>query len=485
MWRAVWGLIVLTLLAAGAAWLADRPGAVVLDWGPYRIETSAAVLGMGVAVFAIIVALLYRAWLFFRRAPNSIRVAWQTRRRNKGLQALTKGMVAVAAGDPDEARKQARRADGLLNDPPLTMLLSAQAAQLAGDDSAAERFFRAMTDNRETDFLGLRGLLNQAIKRGDRDEALILARRAYRLKPSSEWVSASLFELQTQNGQWTDAQVTSREAVRHRHLPSADGRRRDAVLACQQALDAEARGERATALDQAKTALGIDAAFVPAAAVQARVLLADGKNRKAASIIEKIWPKAPHADLVSLYVRAKGADDRLSRVKAVERLAGFNAGHDESLVARAVAALDADLWGEARKHLDKLVSDAAEAGRNLSSTLCLLMARLEESEHKDMEKAHTWLMRAAGADSDPAWVCSNCGNTVSDWTAVCGSCDAFDGFDWRIPPHMDRPVGDAKLLEGLVEGEEPQAFLPRQDEKPAATGSAIVANEDAPPPAKT
>ena len=32
------------------------------------------------------------------------------------------------------------------------MLLSAQAAQLAGDDKAAERFFTAMLERRETRF---------------------------------------------------------------------------------------------------------------------------------------------------------------------------------------------------------------------------------------------------------------------------------------------------------------------------------------------
>ncbi|MEQ8667429.1 MAG: heme biosynthesis HemY N-terminal domain-containing protein [Rhodospirillales bacterium] len=457
MWRALWILVILTVLAAGAAWLADRPGHVVLDWGAYRIETSAAMLAAGVALVAVAAALVYRVWLFFRRAPDSIRVAWRARRRNKGLQALTKGMVAVAAGDPDEARKQARRAENLLQDPPLTMLLSAQAAQLAGDDGAAERFFRAMTDNRETEFLGLRGLLNQAIKRGDRDAALILARRAYRLKPESEWVSASLFELQTQTGQWLDAQVTSREAIKHRHLPSPEGRRREAVLACQQALDAESRGDRTEAAKQAKQALDTDKELVPAAAVLARALLADGKGRKAAGVIERIWPRVPHGDLVALYARARGADDALARVKAIEKLAGFNPGHPESLIARATAALEADLWGEARTHLSKLT-----AGGSPSSKTCRLMARLEEAEHGDLVKAHDWLVAAATGDPDPAWICGNCGTAVGDWSAICGNCQSFDTLQWRSPPHPARPALDVQpLLDG--ETQPPQTFLPRGD----------------------
>ena len=66
------------------------------------------------------------------------------------------------------AQRQAKKADVLLNEPPLTMLLSAQAAQLDGDEQAAEGYFRAMLEREETRFLGLRGLITQAIKRGSR-----------------------------------------------------------------------------------------------------------------------------------------------------------------------------------------------------------------------------------------------------------------------------------------------------------------------------
>ena len=42
------------------------------------------------------------------------------------------------------------------------MLLSAQAAQLTGDDAAARRYFSGMLEQPETAFLALRGLLLQA-----------------------------------------------------------------------------------------------------------------------------------------------------------------------------------------------------------------------------------------------------------------------------------------------------------------------------------
>jgi len=81
-------------------------------------------------------------------------------------------------GDAEEAQKFARKADVLLAEPPLTLLLSAQAAQLNGDDQAAQRYFMAMIERKETEFLGLRGLIMHALRGGDEATALTLIERA-------------------------------------------------------------------------------------------------------------------------------------------------------------------------------------------------------------------------------------------------------------------------------------------------------------------
>ena len=142
MVRALVFFTVLGLVVWGAVSLSDQPGSVTLEWGGYRVDTSFALLLGMVALIAAVTALLYRLWIFLRRAPGQMKWAWRAKRRQRGYQALTRGMVAVAAGDADEARRQVKRADVLLNEPPLTMLVSAQAAQMNGDEQAAGKFSR-------------------------------------------------------------------------------------------------------------------------------------------------------------------------------------------------------------------------------------------------------------------------------------------------------------------------------------------------------
>ncbi|MBT5013203.1 MAG: heme biosynthesis protein HemY, partial [Rhodospirillaceae bacterium] len=157
MIRAIGFLIVLAGLSALSVWFADNPGQVSLVWQGYVIETSAAVLVMGIVMIAIAAAVLYRLWVALKQAPGKIARNRRDAKTRRGYQALTRGIVAVAAGDAVEAKAQAGRADGLLREPPLTMLLSAQAAQLDGDEAAAETFFTEMLDRPDMEFLGLRG----------------------------------------------------------------------------------------------------------------------------------------------------------------------------------------------------------------------------------------------------------------------------------------------------------------------------------------
>ena len=227
-----WGLAIIILGAAAfiAATLAEFPGAVSLTWWDWRIDTSLGVFVAAALILSGIIALLYRLWWSVRKVPRVIERARRERRRRLGYEALSRGLVAVAAGDASGARRQARRAETLLDHRPLTMLLSAQAAQLQGDDQAATRFFAAMRGRPDTEFLGVRGLLAQAIKREDWNEALRLAERAHRLNPKSEWVVSTLYDLQKRAGRWADAEMTLNERATLKLLPPVEAPRERAEL---------------------------------------------------------------------------------------------------------------------------------------------------------------------------------------------------------------------------------------------------------------
>lgn len=441
MIRALFFLVFITLVAAAAIWFADRPGAVSVDWLGWRIETSVGVLAAAVVVLGLVIAVLARIWGWLLRGPRAWRRFRAERRRRKGYDALTRGMVAVAAGDPAEAARQARRAEDLLEQPPLTLLLSAQAAQLSGDDAAARRYFEMMRSRPETEFMALRGLLNLANREDDRAGALTLARRAHEIEPGAAWVIETLFDLETRAGDWNRADRLLRDAARHNVFRGAGLARRRAIVAYELGRrKAGAEGERLL-----RRAHDYDAAFVPASMVLAARMIADGRVRPAARILEQAWRILPQAPIAALYLQTIDDTDPLKRLKRVEHFVANNGEQPESHLLVAQAALEASLWGHARRHLD-LIPDEA-----VTRTVCRAHAELEEAEHGDAGKVRFWLDRAADARLDPTWVCDKCGAAHAIWEAICSRCGAFDGAVWRSPTHTTGILSGSSAAAGGAE----------------------------------
>lgn len=413
------------LLIAAAIWIAERPGKVSFEWLGYRIETSVGLLLAAILLLMVLAALLYRFWGWIWTGPGRLREAREQKQRLKGYRALTQGMVAVAAGDAEEAKRQARTAHGLLPEPPLTLLLAAQAAQLSGDETAAKRYFTAMLQRPETSFLGLRGLLNQAIAKGDRAEALQLARRAAKERPDARWAAKAVVELELQEGDWNAARQSLRQAEKTKALPAGDAKRAAAI-----AFLAQARETRDAAAVQ--EALRHLPDFVPAISTAAEIAIAGNRAREAEKAIEKAWARGlAHPDLAAAYAAAHPSESPLDRARRFEKLAALAPGHDESRLALAETALAAGLWGNARQALEPMIAAARSHGEAVGARVARAMARLEEGERSDLVAARRWYALAMEAVPDPAWHCGACGHAHGAWGPRCDNCGAVDRMVWR------------------------------------------------------
>ena len=411
----------------GAVWLAERPGAVTAEFRGWRLDTS-----VGALMVAIVIAILVSIglWLLYRwimGAPGALLEGWGDSRRRRGYRELTQGLAAVAAGDGTEAQKHARKAEKLLAEPALTLLLSAQAAQLTGDRDGAKRAFNAMLDDEQMAFLGLRGLIGQALREGDQSQALAYAERAFQLRPQTPWVVHSLFDMQAQIGQWKAAQETLDTGLRRKVVTPDKGRTLRALLLVERSRAAERDGSPADALALAREAFGLAPERIAVTQRLAELQIKNGDSKRALKTLERGWAVAPHPDLAELYLKASGETDPLKRVGIVRRLAGQNPGDIESHLALAQASLDANLWGEARRHLE------TASGTNPSVRVCRLMAEVEERADADQAKVHEWLARATDAPADRAWRCAACGAHHESWRPVCESCGAFGTLHWRAP----------------------------------------------------
>ena len=427
MWRALVFIGLLCVAAFGAVWLADRPGTVLVTFGGYELQTSVAVAAVALAGLALALALLWSAVNAVLHLPSRLTFASRARRRARGYQAVSRGMVAVGAGDPIAARRYANEAERLLGHEPLTLLLKAQAAQVSGNRAAAEAAFTQMMSEDETRVLGLRGLFVEARRRGDAAAAREYASEAVRIAPAAAWASDAVLEARCAERDWRGALDAIDRRASLGLLDKATAKRHRAVLLTADALE-RLEHDPDGALRSAQDAVRLAPDLVPAAAIVGRLLSRRGELRRAAKVVEAAWRSQPHPELAEVYVDLRPGDSALDRLNRAETLLKLSNGAPEGRLAVARAAMEAREFARARAVLEPLLEDRP------TMRVCLLMSDLEQAEHGSTGRGREWLARATRAPRDPAWIADG---VVSDrWAPISPVTGRLDAFVWQAPPDV-------------------------------------------------
>ena len=223
-------IVVFVALVGAAAWgaglLLEADGGVRVSLADieFTLGPLVAVIALVLLVIAIWLALkiagLIVAFIrFLAGDETAITRYFQRNRERKGYDALAEGMMALASGDGRQALTKAEKADRYLQRPDLTTLLTAQAAELAGDRAKAEEAYKRLLEDDKTRFVGVRGIMKQKLEAGDTATALKLAEKAFALKPKHEDTQDVLLKLQAGEGDWSGARKTLGAKLKHGGLP--------------------------------------------------------------------------------------------------------------------------------------------------------------------------------------------------------------------------------------------------------------------------
>ena len=438
----IWSLIKIVVfvvavaaLALGAAWLLEAQGGIriVAAGQEFTLDPLQSVIAFLVLVFAIwlglkLLGLLVATWKVLNGDETALSRYFARNRARRGFDALAEGMMALASGEGRVALAKAEKADKYLNRPELTNLLTAQAAELAGDRKKAEETYRKLVENDATRFVGVRGSMKQKLADGDTDTALKLAEKAFALKPKHEETQDVLLKLQAQNEDWTGARKTLSAKLKHGTLPRDIHKRRDAVLALSAAKKVLAEDETIEAREAAIQANRQSPDLIPAAVMAANGYLEKGQKKYATRVLKKAWEARAHPDLAAAFAAIEPDETPAARLKRFVQLTRTHADDPETRMLLAELNLAAEDFPAARRALGDLV-EADPTTRSVT-----LMAAIERGEGASDAVVQGWLARALTAPRGPQWVCDNCQNIHGEWVPTCDNCGAFDTLTWKRPP---------------------------------------------------
>jgi len=440
-------IVGLAVVAYGLEWLIEQPGSLTLEFAGWHMEASIPVAVAGLLLLIASVIVIWAIFMALIRLPGRMSGGSRERRRERGLDVISQGLVAVGAGDSARARKAAALAERLLPGEPLTQMLSAQAAQLSGDPEAAAKAFHRMTLKPETKLLGLRGLHIEAKRRQDAEAAHHFARTAHEIAPLP-WAGAAVLEHHAGAGDWDKARAALEANLAARSIDLTTAQNLRAVIETALAMEKE-REHPQDALHLARQALKRRPGFAPAAATAARVLNQHGDRKQALKLIEAVWASQPHPDLADVYFEALPDESNSQRVARIEKLVKLAPNAPESRHILAQAALSARDFKKARETLSPLIAD----GQHPTAHTCLLMAEIEDAENGPSGPVREWLARGSRAPRDPAWVSD--GVVSKQWLPISPATGKLDAFEWKIPPHS------AQHLTEEGQPNIPSAFLTR------------------------
>mgnify|MGYP000079259013 CR=1 FL=1 len=420
-----------------------------------RIAVAGIELNLGPLQSVLLVLLLVGAvWLLFKavalfvatlRFLNGDETAMSRyfgrNRQRRGYEAVTDGLIALASGDAAKAQQKVQKAEKLLGASPMTSLLGAQAAELGGDHAAALTRYKALIAEPRTKFAGVRGALRQKLAIGDKTLALRLAEKGFGLDPANAEVQQTLLQLQAEHREWAGARRTLQARRDSGALPKDVYRRRDAVLALQQADDLREKGEAGRAKDLAIEANDASPGLVPAAVAAARAHTARENPRKAVKALKRAWAENPHPELAVAFAEIAPNETPAERVKRFAPLLAIAPDDPETRMLEAELLIAAEDFPGARRALRDL-PERAPTARALT-----IMAAVERGEGSSDAVVRGWLTKAVTAPRGPQWICDNCQTVHPRWVAICDNCGSFDTLSWRAASHSESlsPTGTEML----------------------------------------
>lgn len=473
LWSLVKVLFFVVLAAAiafGGVLLMETAGVIRVSLGgwEFTLRPLQAVIAAVVAVLAVwllilIVGLAIACLRFLSGDETALTRYFTHDRQKRGYKALSDAMVALAGGESRLAIVKAERAARYLDQPQLTNLLIAQAAEAAGDTRRASEAYRTLLADDKTRFVAVRGLMMQKLAEGDTDTALKLAEKAFALRPKHAETQDVLLKLQAGHADWKGARETLAAKQRAGGLPRDIFRRRDAVLALQEAKVVFDENSSIEAREAAIEANKKSPDLIPAAAMAARAYIAQGNAKLATRVLKKAWETQPHPDLAATFAEIVPDETPLERVKRFRTLTEIHPTNPETRMLSAELLIAAEDFPAARRALGDLPT-AHPTKRSLA-----IMAAIERGEGGDDAAVRGWLARALTAPRGPQWCCDKCHAIHAHWQPVCDNCGGFDTLSWHEPVEAEAasPTG-SELLPVIVNApaKPPQAAAPVVDVTP-------------------
>ena len=439
-----WSGLLLIFVPIGL-WLVYEPGRVTLVWFGYRVQAHAFIFSMLILWLMASMVLVTRLWFWLSHAHQHRRAKREQKQTTRSLQALTRGFVALAAGESRDAEREADTIDKNKPLPALALLLRAQAALQEGRRQQASIHFAKMLETPETAFLARRGLAQYALQQGHVQRAIEHLKEAHQLQPDALWPIKALFTAYSRNELWHDAEqlLTSRSGKKA--FSSQQKQRNLAVIEWKKAQHAlaESPPSSTTAYHALQKSLKYHPALLPAVLLKAQMEKQESKRKKALATLTHAWSQLKHPHILEACSALIPSNMPEKYYQTVHKMCESHLDDPHHRLALTGAAIKAQWWAQAQEWLAPLLKNPI-----VWQEACLYHAQIDQAQG-NADAADHWKHKAEQAPPLAHWVCAHCQTPQHEWHEHCSHCQNFATLEWQRPNasfKTDEPLKEAQPL---------------------------------------
>lgn len=366
-----------------------NPGSLELIWFGYDIQLS-AILAFVILIFLMSILLLIGySVLWVINLPSKWANHYKKSQESNIETELLNLLTSYEAEHYNIALELIQKMKKKLEKNPFFLWIAGNIFEKTKHYLEAEQCFMTLIAQPNTFFLGLKGQIQAALKRGDFNRAYDLLKRAEKNFNSSPWILKHFLALTYEQKKFIDAEKIALRLDDLGYLTKDQSKKQLAYIEYQEALQPKiSQKQKEKYLRQAHY---LDPSLTQVSEMLAKLLHEQGHHAQALNILQAAWNQAPTQILGDLYLKILSPKNEETAFEKVKEFIKKNPKNPESLLLLARTSLKARLWGETRAALKLLLE------KHPTPVAYQLMAHLESYEHQNMEAAMKWLEKGLQA----------------------------------------------------------------------------------------
>ena len=398
--------IITFILSYFVVWVSDHPGRVKIFWSEYLIETNIVGLFFIFLLIFLVIFFTLRTFSNIKKIPYFISNVRRDKNFQLGNQTLDEIAIDLFKGDLNNLEKNSRKIKKYFDNRLFSTFMLINAALLKNEIPQAKKYLQILETLPNADYISKRVKVLIALKENDiknAEEYLLEFAEEYK---GDEWFSEKLAIIHSYKSEWKLAfdslnlvSIKKNSDLKH-------------MLANLKVLSG------AKAIEALK--ISDDSIFVLQESV--KELIDNSEIKKASNLIQKNWEKTQCIEIIEIFMqyKIKNISDSLNRYKIISRLLKKEKKiTDETKLALAYSAYQAQVWGESQMHLDSIEKVKWD------NRVIKLYRKVEERSPKIIMPVNKNKIL-----SEPKWICSNCNFKYEKWQFVCGECNSVNQINW-------------------------------------------------------